>query len=118
MQIYHYDRETGEYLGATSAPIDPMASKREGKEVHLIPACSTVVAPLPDKAGFTQVFKKEKWEYAAVEEPEETKPEPKKEPTKQEIREGKIRAEMQVILRRQAIESLITKGELTEKDRE
>jgi len=94
MQIYHYDRATGEYLGSTPAQIDPMATKREGKEVYLLPAYATDIPPLDPKEGFTQVFIDGKWVYAEIIVPEQ---EPEPVFTPEEIQEA---------MKRQAIDGV------------
>ena len=83
MQIYHYDRATGEYLGSTPAQIDPMATKREGKEVYLVPACATIIEPPSEKEGYSIIFDGKAWQYFEIPKPPE--PEPKPEPTPEEI---------------------------------
>jgi hypothetical protein len=83
MQIYHYDQNTGEYLGTTAAQIDPMATQREGKEVYLLPACATTVGPLTDKEGCSTIFDGQEWRYIEIPRPPE--PEPAPEPTAEEI---------------------------------
>ena len=45
MDIYNYDAETGEYLGACEARIDPLESKNAGHDVYLCPANATFDAP-------------------------------------------------------------------------
>lgn len=94
MQIYHYDRNTGEYTGAGAAPIDPMATKRERKEIYLIPACATTVEPIPAKEGFRRVFDGT-WQYVEIPLP----PEPTlEEIAAEEALEAKIAARAQAIL--------------------
>jgi|GEM_PF-2288631 len=45
MQIYHYSGETGEFLRASEARIDPLETKKTGSPVYLRPANSTPDAP-------------------------------------------------------------------------
>ena len=75
MQIYHYDRNTGEYLGATAAQIDPMATQREGKEVYLDIPGASFIEPLPEKEGFKRIFIEGDWQYVEIpKEPESELP--------------------------------------------
>ncbi len=45
MNIYNYAKETKEYLSTSLAEADPEATRRQGKFVPLMPACSTLVEP-------------------------------------------------------------------------
>ena len=45
MQIYHYSGETGEFLWASEARLDPLETKKTGSPVYLRPANSTPDAP-------------------------------------------------------------------------
>lgn len=47
MEIYIANPITGEYVGASKAQIDPIATKREGNTVHVLPAHSTT-SEVPD----------------------------------------------------------------------
>jgi hypothetical protein len=61
MKIYNCHWQTGEYIGSQDAPLDPLESLNQGKEVYLMPAHSTVVAP-PDAAeGNARIFKNGAW---------------------------------------------------------
>lgn len=42
---YYYDETTKEYKDCDTAPLNPVASKREGKEVYSLPYCSTFTKP-------------------------------------------------------------------------
>ena len=61
--VYKYDELTKEYTGVETAQLDPLESKVQGKEVYLLPANSTFIAPLVVKDGYTQVFKDGVWNY-------------------------------------------------------
>lgn len=56
MRIYHYDSETGEYLGSSDARPDPLETGR-----FLIPACATDVEPPKNGANETAVFAGDAW---------------------------------------------------------
>lgn len=38
MEIYMFDGETKEYIGAEDALLDPLETKKQGKPVYLLPA--------------------------------------------------------------------------------
>lgn len=79
MEVFLYD-DNGKYIGTTKCQIDPLESRRAGKDIFLIPTKSTTKEPLPAKDGFTVLFMDDDWQYAAIPEPE---PEP--EPTQLEL---------------------------------
>ena len=45
MIIYNYDEFTKEYTGYCNADLDPEETKRQGKNVYLIPANATAQKP-------------------------------------------------------------------------
>lgn len=55
MNIYHYDRSTGEYIGQGVADLDPL----EGKP--MVPAHATVDVPPPVRKGFANVYNAGVW---------------------------------------------------------
>ena len=61
MNLHHYHPETKEYLGATPARLDPLETKRQGREVYLVPANATLEAPPEAKAGEVPVFGGKGW---------------------------------------------------------
>lgn len=63
MNVYKYDELTKEYTGVETAQLDPLESKAQGKNVWLLPANATFVAPLVVKEGYTQVLKDGVWNY-------------------------------------------------------
>jgi len=61
MKVYHYHPETKEYLGESDAKIDPMATKRVGKDTFILPAYSTF-EPIPESIkGTSFIFDNNKW---------------------------------------------------------
>lgn len=60
MQIYHYSRETGEFIAASEARPDPL---EEGR--FLVPGCATEVAPPAPVANKIAVFNGTKWTLKA-----------------------------------------------------
>ena len=59
--VYNYDKNTGEFLNATPAQLDPAETELQGKDVFLLPANATFIEPPIAVDGKIQVFKKEKW---------------------------------------------------------
>lgn len=60
-QIYYsYDPVTNIFLGTGQAKLSPL-DLAQGKEVHLIPRYSTIIAPPEAKAGFLTVWDGQKW---------------------------------------------------------
>jgi hypothetical protein len=56
MKIYHYNRQTGEYLYSSNATPDPLDT---GK--YLIPAFATTIQPLTLNAGYVSCFVNGAW---------------------------------------------------------
>lgn len=63
MNVYKYDELTHEYTSVDVAHLDPLETKRQGKNVYLLPANATFIAPLIVKEGFVQVYKDNVWNY-------------------------------------------------------
>lgn len=60
MQVYKYDEQTKEYIGAEQALINPLESELQGKTIYLLPANATFEKPNLQE-GFASVFNG-KWE--------------------------------------------------------
>lgn len=61
MQVYKYDEQTKEYIGAEQALINPLESELQGKTIYLLPANATFEKPnLQD--GFASVWNGTQWE--------------------------------------------------------
>lgn len=56
MIIYNYDKLTKEYIGESEAPLNPVATQREGHDVYMLPACSTELKPPKTKKNETVIF--------------------------------------------------------------
>ena len=84
MIAYRYNNN-GLYIGVIPCQLDPRATKKEGEEVYLLPANSTLAEPLKEKEGYNVVWNGGAWEYAAI----PTPPEPPA-PTPEEITEQKL----------------------------
>ncbi len=63
-KIYFYDQDTHEYLGQDNAFLDPLETKRQRKEIYLLPANATFELPLEEKEGYARIFQKS-WQYVA-----------------------------------------------------
>lgn len=64
MIFYGYDEKTKEYIGTQNAFIDPLETKKQGKDVYLVPANSTDIKPTlePSNDNEMLVFNGEGWE--------------------------------------------------------
>ena len=133
MKIYHYHKETREYLGKVEARIDPLETAKQGKSVYSLPAYASFKSPpktginkmavcLPDNNSWKIVsdFRGIKYWLADGTEciitelgklvPKDVLSEapPPPPPTEAELNEQKIQAR----IRQMAIESLQADGEL------
>lgn len=84
MLAYSYD-ENKYCAGTQDCQLDPIATKREGHEVWLLPANCTWEEPLNEKEGYKIKWNGNEWEYELI--PIEPEPEP---PTLEEVKEQKI----------------------------
>lgn len=84
MYAYKYDSDFN-YAGQQDCQLDPIATKREGHEVWLLPANCTWEEPLEEKEGYKIKWNGNEWEYELI--PIEPEPEP---PTLEEVKEQKI----------------------------
>ena len=64
MIIYNYDKFTKEYTDKSEAPLNPVATQREGKEVYMLPAYSTEEKPPKTKKHEAAVYNNG-WEIVA-----------------------------------------------------
>lgn len=84
MYAYKYDSDFY-YAGQQDCQLDPIATKREGHEVWLLPADCTWAEPLNEKEGYKIKWNGEAWEYEEIPVPPEPEP-----PTLEEVKEQKI----------------------------
>ena len=56
MEIYMFDGETKEYIGAEDALLDPLETKKQGKHVYLLPANATFDRPPAAEDGKAVIF--------------------------------------------------------------
>jgi hypothetical protein len=61
-KIYLYDDITKEYIGSRNADLDPEETKRQGKNVPLVPAYATLIKPPAKEDLKTRVFNLNNWE--------------------------------------------------------
>jgi hypothetical protein len=59
--VYKYDEKTKEYLGKAEALLDPLETQLQQKEIYLLPADATFIAPALQE-GYVSVFKEGAWE--------------------------------------------------------
>ena len=60
---YFYDPTTKEYIGNAPTSLDPVASKREGRDVYLVPANATLTAIGTARDGYAQMWTGREWAY-------------------------------------------------------
>ena len=84
MYAYKYDSDFY-YAGQQECQLDPIATKREGHDVWLLPANCTWAEPLTDKEGYKIKWNGEAWEYEEIPVPPDPEP-----PTLEEVKEQKI----------------------------
>lgn len=76
MKAYRFNPKTYTFEGEQERQIDPVASRRAGKNIYLMPANCTEIKPPVDKDGFDIIFVDGKWDYKEQEKKEEIQPEP------------------------------------------
>lgn len=65
MIFYIYDENTKEYIGTQNAFIDPLETKKQGKNVYLIPQNSTEKEPPKTEKNQAVIFNSAEWEVVA-----------------------------------------------------
>lgn len=65
MIFYIYDEKTKEFTGTQNAFIDPLETKKQGKNVYLVPANATDKKPLKTKKNQAVIFNGSEWEIIA-----------------------------------------------------
>ena len=63
-QVFCFNPETGEYTSFEPARLDPVASRRKGSAVYLLPPNATLTPPCPEKPGYARIWDGQAWEYA------------------------------------------------------
>lgn len=63
MEIFSYHPEARVFVGQRTARLDPLETKKRGKNVYAIPACATAIPPPEPEENQIPVFdvKKKKW---------------------------------------------------------
>lgn len=69
MFAYKYD-ENYYFFEKVIAQLDPLESKKQQKEIYLLPANSTWQEPPEEKDGFRIKWNGESWEYEKIEQEE------------------------------------------------
>lgn len=86
MKAYRFNPDTLIFEGEQERQIDPVASRKAGENVYLMPASCTEIKPPADKAGFNIIFSDGKWSYKEQEKKEEpSQPEPYEPTTEDKI---------------------------------
>ena len=65
MIFYTYDEKTKEYTGTQNGFIDPLETKKQGKNVYLVPPNATYKKPLKTKKNQAVIFNGSEWEIVA-----------------------------------------------------
>lgn len=65
MIFYTYDEKTKEYTGTQNGFIDPLETKKHGKNVYLVPPNATDKKPLETKENQAVIFNGSEWEIIA-----------------------------------------------------
>lgn len=65
MIFYTYDEKTKEYTGTQNGFIDPLETKKQGKNVYLVPANATAKKTLKAKENQAVIFNGSEWEIIA-----------------------------------------------------
>jgi len=86
MIAYRYD-DNGIFIAEMQCQIDPLETKKAGKDIFLIPANCTLIQPLESKEGFNVVWDGNKWEYAEIPQKQEII---ERELTLEEVKQQKI----------------------------
>ena len=59
--LYHYHKNTGEFLGSTTARLDPLETIKQGKNIYLIPGNATDQIPPEAQANEKAIYQDNKW---------------------------------------------------------
>lgn len=62
MNVYKYDEKTKEYISTETALLDPLETKKQQKNVYLLPENATFTEPPEAQEGFARVWNGEVWE--------------------------------------------------------
>lgn len=109
MISYKYD-ENMYHVGTQECQIDPIATKRSGRMVWLLPADCTWEEPLEEKEGYKVKWNGEEWEYEEIPAPPEPEP-----PTLDEVKANKI-AEFKSIRDAKEVDDIQVNGYLYDYD--
>ena len=62
MNVYKYNEQTKEYISTEQAMLDPLETKKQGKNIYLLPANATFTAPTEPQDGYVNVWNGTAWE--------------------------------------------------------
>lgn len=62
MNVYKYNEKTKEYIGTEQAQLNPLETKKQQKNIYLLPANATFTAPPAEKEGFARVWNGDAWQ--------------------------------------------------------
>lgn len=61
MNTHKYNEKTKEYIGTEAAQLDPLETKKQGKNIYLLPANATFTVPQEAAEGFVNVWNGTVW---------------------------------------------------------
>lgn len=62
MNVYKYDEKTKEYISTETALLDPLETKKQQKNIYLLPANATFTEPPEAQEGFACVWSGAEWQ--------------------------------------------------------
>lgn len=62
MNVYKYNEQTKEYIRTEQAQLDPLETKKQQKNIYLLPANATFTEPPEVQEGYVNVWNGEAWE--------------------------------------------------------
>lgn len=108
MIAYSFLSETGEYNGPVNRQLDQVRTMREGREIYLMPANSTTVAPPDfDESAERAVWDGSAWRVERLPEPLPPSPPGPRQPTDLELAQQEITdKDLEIIANAQALTDL------------
>ena len=109
MKVYHYDSITKEYSGISDARLDPLETKKQGKEIYLLPASATFDTPSKVSSNQVAIWQDKKWKTVDI--PPIIEEEPPVE-TPEELAKKETEILIQTKIREIAVTALKAEGKM------